>query len=493
MPQLRVAVVGGGVSGLAAAHRLHQLQPDVEVRVFEASSRLGGPLATEHRNDMVLERGADSFLTREPWAVDLCRELGLGEELLPTSVENRRALVVCRGRLERVPDEFVLMQANNARAVLRSPVLSWLGKLRLLAEPFVRAPAQVADADYDESVASFATRRLGREAYERLVQPLLAGIYVADATKLSLAATMPEFLTAEREHGSLSAARRARAFSGANPSGAASPVPSPTRRAEAGGGGEGSGARYAAFVTLQRGMGSLIDALAAALPAGSVQLGSPVTELGASQGSQWRVATAGGGVETFDGVILAAPAARVASLVAPMDPTLGDALAQISSASSVVVTLVYAREQIARPLDGFGFVAPATEKRSILAASFPSVKFSSRGPADLAPVRVFFGGALHPELIERDDVELVSLAERELADLIGARGPFQESIVARWPASMPQYHVGHLTLVGAIERRVSAHRGLQVAGASYRGVGVPQCLRSGRSAAERLLGQLAAR
>lgn len=491
MPHLRVAVVGGGVSGLAAAHRLRQLLPGAELRLFEASERLGGPLDTQLLGNVLIERGADSFLTREPWAVDLCRELGLEGELVPTNTEHRRALVVCRGRLERVPDGFVLMQPHNLGAVLRSPILNWRGKLRLLAEPLVHAPAAALLPDHDESVASFATRRLGREAYERLVQPLLAGIYVADATQLSLAATMPEFLAAEREFGSLRAARRAGARGTAKPTDGSSPFPSPPHRGVGAGEAHASGARYGAFVTLARGMGNLIDALEASLPSGCLRLATPVVQLTKTNAGQWLVATTNGAAESFDGVILAAPAARAALLVEQLDPKLGTALAQIRAANSAVATLVYAPEQIARPLDGFGFVVPQVEQRPILAASFPSVKFPQRNSAGLTPVRVFFGGALQPEMVDRSDEELIAIAHRELAELIGVSGAPRASVVARWAESMPQYRVGHLSLIGEIERRVAAHHGLAIAGASYRGVGIPQCIHSGRAAAESVAKQLA--
>jgi oxygen-dependent protoporphyrinogen oxidase len=518
-----LAVAGGGVTGLAAAHRLSQLLPDAELQVFESGPRLGGALHTERRGDRVLEHGADSFLTRDPVAVELCRELGLADELLPTNAEHRRALVVCRGRLEPVPAGFVLMRADKLGAVLRSPILSLGGKLRLWRERFVRAPADAASPDYDESVASFATRRLGRETFERLVEPLVAGIYVADAVELSLAATMPEFLAAEREHGSLAAARgiqsgsfRPPSLGGSNEHGrrwrpsaggspceapgwggeisavqtathsAASPLPSPPRQGEGTGQVAGTGARYQAFLTLRSGMSRLVETLAAQLPAESVRLATPIAGLAKTGSARWQVATAAGNPEEFDGVILATPARRTAPLIEPFDSQLACSLDQIPAASSVVITLLYGREQLPRPFDAFGFVVPRIEGRPILAGSFPSVKFPGRGTAEMTPIRVFLGGALRPDLIERDDGELVAIAERELADLLGARGAPREAIVARWPESMPQYRVGHLALVSAIEKQVSEHRGLELAGASYRGVGIPQCIRSGRSAAERL-------
>ncbi len=489
-PPLRIAVIGGGISGLAAAHRLTQLAASATVRLFEAGPRLGGALNTRHDGDLVLEQGADSFLTRDPVAIDLCRELDLGDELLPTSELHRRALVVCRGRLVPVPAGFVLMQPRQLQPMLRSGVLSLRGKLRLLAEPLIRKPPGVSSADDDESVASFSTRRLGREAYERLVEPLLAGIYVADAEQLSLAATFPEFLIGEREHGSLRRAWLARIKTMAAPASGASPLPSPPRRGEGTGGnnpGDASGARYGEFMTLRGGVGRLVATLASRLPQGCVQLSQPVSRVARAAGGMWHVTIGSGGAEEFAGVIVSTPAARAAAMVAEMDAELASLLTRITAASSVVVTLVYRRDQIARPVDGFGFVVPRIENRPIIAASFPSVKFADRGPADLAPVRVFMGGSLRPELVDRDDAELIAIARRELAELIGARGEPRETMVARWRDAMPQYHVGHLNLVAEIERRTANHPGLEFAGNSYRGVGIPQCIRSGREAAERIV------
>jgi oxygen-dependent protoporphyrinogen oxidase len=480
--RLRVAVIGGGVSGLAAAHRLHQLLPQAELSLFEAGPRLGGPLSSERRDDMVLEHGADSFLTRDPVVVDLCRELGLGDELLPTNAANRRALVVRAGRLEPVPVGFVLIRSQKLSGILRSRVLSVAGKLRLALEPFVRAPAAAAAPAYDESVASFAARRLGREAFERLVEPLLAGIYVADATELSLAATMPEFLVAEREFGSLRAAVRAGAFERLAITG----VPRATTPSEGARGDEESGARYGAFMTLRSGVGALVEALADCLPAGAVRLSTPVAALSRTDQTPWCVTAATGNEEPFDGVVLAAPAAHAARLVSGIDAELAALLAQIRAASSIVATLLYAPRQISRPLDGFGFVVPRIENRPILAGSFPGVKFPGRASAELTPVRVFLGGALRPEINELDDDELVTLAHGELADLLGIGGEPRGAMVARWRESMPQYRVGHLTLVDAIEQRVAKYAGLELAGASYRGVGIPHCIRSGRRAAESL-------
>jgi oxygen-dependent protoporphyrinogen oxidase len=477
-PPLRLAVVGGGVSGLTAAHRLRQLLPAAELTLFEAAARLGGPLHTERSGGLILERGADSFTTKIPWAADLCRQLGLADELVATNQQFRRAMVVRAGKLLAVPAGFVIMQPRQWGPLLRSPLLSLAGKARALAEPWISTPPAARVPGYDESVASFATRRFGREMFERLVEPLMAGIYVADAAELSLAATMPEFLEAERTHGSLRRAARA------STNGAASTPSVQTPAA--------SGARYESFVTLRRGMSSLIDAIANSLPPRSLRLNAPVVELSKGAGHRWRLTTAEQLPEQFDGVVLATPAPRAAPLVERLDPQLANLLGRIAYASSVVVTHVYPREAFSRPLEAFGFVVPRVEQRSLVAASFPSVKFPGRAPTELVPIRAFLGGALHPDIAGESDDHLAALAHRELHDLLHLAAEPVETHVARWPESMPQYRVGHVQMAEAIQHLAGAHRGLAFAGNAYRGVGIPQCIRSGQEAAERVARSIAA-
>jgi len=469
---LRLAVVGGGVSGLAAAHRLRALLPHAAMHLFEAGPRLGGALLTQTYDGLLLEQGADSFTTKLPWALDLCREVGLERELISTNPQHRRAMVVRDGKLLPVPEGFVLMQPRRFGPLLRSSVLGPVGKLRVLAEPWIGAPPAIGTMNYDESVASFACRRLGRQAFERLVEPLMAGIFVADAERLSLAATMPEFLEAERRDGSLHrAARRAEAASNAQ----SPPV---------------SGARYDSFVTLRRGMSTLVEALAAALPAGAVRLSTPATELAKGADRRWRLAFAGADAEEFDGVIVATPAPQLARLVERIDPQMAHLAGRIEYASSVVAILVYSAASLPRPLHSFGVVVPRIEGRASIALSFPGVKFPGRGPADLVPIRVFMGGVLRPDLPSKSDGELTALAHAEATALLGATAPPVHAGIARWPGSMPQYHVGHLEVVGALEHLAAAHPGLALAGNAYRGVGIPQCIRSGRAAAEQMAQQL---
>jgi protoporphyrinogen/coproporphyrinogen III oxidase len=487
----RIAIIGGGISGLAAAHRLLELQPQAQVVLFEATDRLGGVLKTEQRDGYIVEHAADMFITDPPWAVELCRRIGLADKLISTNDRHRQAFVVHRGRLIPVPEGFTLLQPARARPVLKTPLLSWRGKLRLGMEYFVprrrahksaSSTSQQPNANSglstttidDESLASFARRRLGREAYERLVQPLVAGIYTADPERLSLAATLPRFLEMEQEYRSLIRAaweqRKARPRMKA----------ALAQREEA-------GIRYGMFMAPRRGMTNLVDSLAAKLTGVEIRLRTPVARVERSPDGRWQIITsAAAPPESFDALVIAAPAPAAAELLSNVDRDLTRELRHIEYAGSAVVCITYPRSQIEHRLDGFGFVVPAVERRRIIATSFASVKFAGRAPDDRVLFRVFVGGALQPELLKLSDDQLQRLVREELAELLGARGEPDFAIVARWSGVMPQYHVGHIDRVARIESRVEKLPGLQLAGNAYHGVGIPHCIHSGERAAERL-------
>jgi oxygen-dependent protoporphyrinogen oxidase len=457
--------VGGGIAGLAAAHRVVELRREsgrpVEVTLLEAGSRLGGTIQTERADGFLLEAGPDSFISEKPWALALAERIGLGPRLCRTNDRFRRTYVVRGGRLRPLPEGFLLLAPTRAWPVLASRVFSWRGKLRLgldLALPRRRAAG-------DESLGSFVRRRLGREALERVAQPLVGGIYTADPDRLSVAATMPRFLALEREHRSLILGLRR------------------TARRQAVG---ASGARWSLFVTLAGGMEELVAALAARLPAGSVRLGAPVAALAAAPGG-WRVEPLAGPPLHADGVILAGPAPLMAPVVKPVDPALAGLLEGIAYASSATIALAYPRPAIRHPLDGFGFVVPSVERRAILACTFSSVKYPGRAPDGVALLRVFVGGAMQGGLLAADDAELRALAHRDVAALLGIAGDPVLARVWRHPAAMPQYDVGHLDRLAAIEARLDALPGLALAGGAYQGVGIADCVRSGEAAAERLV------
>jgi protoporphyrinogen/coproporphyrinogen III oxidase len=453
----RIAVVGGGISGLAAAHRLTEVLPQAELVLFESANRLGGVLETVRRDGFLVEHSADSFITKYPWATELCRRIGFEDQLLPTDESRRRALVVSGDELLRVPAAFVLMTANKPWSIVTTPILSWRGRLRVLLEPWM--PRRPASELGDESVGAFATRRLGREAYERLVQPLLGGIHTADADRLSLAATFPEYMAQEQYFGCIQ--------------------PNAKQPSE-------SGARYGMFVAPRDGVSSLVDTIAGRLPPGTVRLNTPVAALEHESSDRWRVVLGEGKAEPFDAVIVALPAPAAAKLLATPDGELSAELAAIEYASCAIVCVAYRRDQFGRPPDGFGFVVPRIEQRPIIAGSFASEKFPGRAPDGEVLIRVFIGGAQAPELVEQSDEELQRIAHDELAKLMHVTGSPLWSEVVRWRASMPQYHVGHLQRIAQIESRVTALGGLELAGNAYHGVGIPQCIHSGEAAADRV-------
>ena len=486
----RVAVVGGGIAGLAAANRLLELAAargiPLALTLLEARTRLGGTIATERTDGFIIESGPDSFISEKPWALDLCRRLGLGPALVRTRDAYRRTFVVRDGALHPLPEGFLLLAPTRFWPLVVSPLFSWRGKLRMALD-LVLPRGRPAD---DESLASFVGRRLGREALERVAQPLVGGIYTADPERLSLAATMPRFLEMERAHRSLILGMLRQQTRRPD---SAEVRDSPGRgcSAAAAGGTEESGARWSLFVSLDDGMQRLVDTIAARLPRNAARLGVAVTAIapGATAGA-WRMALADGDAVDADAVVLATPAHATARVMRDLDPAVADELAGIPYASSATVTLAYRRADIPHPLDGFGFVVPLIEERRIIACTFSSVKYPGRAPADTVLLRSFAGGALQASMTALDDVALAAAVREELAVLLGVSAPPILTRVHRHADAMPQYHLGHLARVAGIEQRLARHAGLVLAGNAYRGVGIPDCVRSGEDAAEAVLAAL---
>ena len=464
----KIVVVGGGVAGLAAAHRLTEIAPRAQVSLLEASDRTGGLVGTEVTDGFVMEKGPDSILTEKPWAVAVARRLGIDGRLVGTCTGPRGAYVVHRGRLVPIPDGFALLAPTNTMALARTPVLSLWGKARAGFDLFLpRGP--VRD---DESLGSFVTRRFGREVLERLAQPLAGGIYGADPNVLSLSATMPRFLEIEREHRSVILGLRHRAKKmreGAR------------QRAKA------SGARYGLFVSFDEGMQVLTDALAARL-GDRIQLRAGLASLRREgEPARWKLRLEDGRELSADAVILALPAHRTAGFVGAFDATLGKQLAAIPYGSSATATFAFRREQVGHALDAFGFVVPTVERRSIIASTWASEKYPGRAPDGFCLLRAFVGGTARPEVAGMDDDAVREAALADLRELMRIEGEPTLSRVHRYAEAMPQYEVGHLGRVAEIEQRVLTHDGLRLAGNAYRGAGVPDSIHSGEVAAEGLV------
>jgi protoporphyrinogen/coproporphyrinogen III oxidase len=364
------------------------------------------------------------------------------------------------GRLHALPDGFLLLAPTQLWPLVVSRLFTWPGKLRMGFDLLLPRGPQRSD----ESLGSFVTRRLGREALERVAQPLVGGIYTADPSDLSLAATMPRFLEMERQWRSIIWAmwRQLRRTP-------------PAARAT-------SGARWSLFVSVDDGMQSLVDALAQRLPEGVVRLGSAVTALRREQ--CWQVGLADGSVIDADAVVLATPAHQSARFGAELDPALATELTGIPYASSATVSLAYRREEIPHPLDGFGFVVPLVEARSIVACTYSSIKYPGRAPREHILLRAFVGGAMQQRLFDQDDAAMAESVRRELRELLGVTREPILTRIHRHPHAMPQYRVGHLERMQRIDASVAQYPGLALAGNAYRGVGIPDCIHSGEVAAE---------
>jgi protoporphyrinogen/coproporphyrinogen III oxidase len=462
---MKLVVVGGGIAGLSAAHRAVELARErgstLELTLIEARERLGGSIASERVDGFLVEAGPDSFLSEKPWALALCRRLGVEDRLVRTDDRFRKVFVWYRGRLHPLPDGFQLLAPTALRPFATSSLFSLPGKLRMALDLVL--PRGGGD---DESLGAFVRRRLGAEALERVAQPLVAGIYTADPDDLSLTATMPRFLELERAQRSVILGLR-RALRRA-------PLPGT------------SGARWSLFVTFAGGMEELVSTLAARLPGGSVALKQRVSGL-ERVGARWRVVTAEGASVDADRVILATEAHATARLTRYLDPALATLLEEIPYASAATVSLGYRRADVPHPLDGFGFVVPRTEGKALLAGTFSSVKYPGRAPEGHVLIRGFLGGMLQGAMLAEDDDALVTRTRAELRAALGVAAAPLLTRLHRWPASMPQYRVGHLTRVETIEQIVAGLPGLLLAGAAYRGVGIADCVRSGEAAAERAL------
>lgn len=452
-----IIIIGGGISGLAAAHRLSEQH--VHVTLLEASPRLGGTIQTEHRDGFLLERGPDSFISEKPQAVELAKRLGLESRLVQTNEQFRRSFIVRDGRLRAVPEGFQLLAPSRLWPFIASDIFSLGGKARMAADLLL--PRKSTNGANDESLASFVRRRLGTEALERMAQPMVGGIYTADPETLSLRATLPRFLEMEREHRSLILAmlRQGRAQKIGT-----------------------SGARYSLFLSFDEGMQLLVDALARQVKA-DIRLNARAVGL-RRDGSAWTIATSNRGEIKADAICLALPAYLAASLLNDVDERLAEKLRQIKYASTATINFAYRRTAIAHPLNGFGFVVPFVENRSLIACTFSSVKFSGRAPEGHVLLRAFAGGALQPDIFALDEGEMQVRVERDLRELLGITEEPLFAEVAKWKDSMPQYEVGHLERVSEIEEMTVQVPGLALAGNAYRGAGIPDCIRSGETAAD---------
>ncbi len=443
-----VVVVGGGISGLAAAYELQRRS--ISVRVLDASDRPGGVIRTDRFDGWIIDGGPDSMLVQKPAAVGLCRELGIADRLVST-LTPRTAYVLRNGRLHPIAEGSFLGFPVRAGGLARSSLFSMGGKLRMACEALL--PRR--DSDEDESIASFVRRRFGDEAVDYLAEPLLAGIHAGDVDRLSIRALFPRLVDAERQSGSVIRAFRALRM-----------TPSP----------------HGAFVSLPGGVSELVDSLAAAIAPATIALSTRVT--GIRHAGTFVVDTAAGPVRAR-AVILAVPAYAAGGLLRGVHPRLAALCEEVPYASTATVALGYRRDQIDHPMRGSGFVVPRVERSPLLAATWVTSKWPHRAPDGHVLLRAFLGGGRDPHRLDQTDAELIDIARNALGDIMPTRGAPLLSRLYRWTRQSPQYEVGHLQRVAAIESHVAAIPGLFVTGSGLRSIGIPDCIADGRETAGR--------
>ncbi|HEX3722512.1 MAG TPA: protoporphyrinogen oxidase [Nitrolancea sp.] len=464
---MRIVIIGGGISGLAAAHRLQRASRasdgNVHVTLLESSERLGGKILTDRFDGLTIEGGPDSFLSSKTAALQLCEELGLGERVIGTTESGGGTFILRNGRLEPLPEGITMLVPTRLRPLLRSRLLSPLGKMRMGLDVFIPPRSEKCD----ESVGHFVRRRLGREAFERMAQPLLSGIYAGDAEQLSLLATFPRLRETELRYGSLTRGMLAQRRQ--------------ARQAKP------TGPRRSAFISLRDGVGELIDGLVAAIPDVEIHTNTSATTVEPCAAGGYLVSTSSGQQFEADGLIFATPAYTTADLLDRLDPDLTPLLRQIPYVSTATVTLGYHTSDIERRSEGRGFVIPKVEDRELTAVTWATNKFAGRAPDDIALVRAFVGRAGREAAVDLPDADLLQLVRRELREILGISAEPALARVYRWHRALPQYVLGHTERLEQIEGRVARIPGVRLSGSAYRGVGIPDCIQSGQIAAEQLL------
>ncbi len=471
----RVAVIGGGISGLSAAFYLQEQRPDVEITLFEKRERLGGVLHTELRDGFEIEQSADNFITTIPYGLDLCRALGLEPDIVTTTPRNRQTFILWRNRLHKLPDGFMMMAPTKWLPMATTRLLSPIGKLRAAMEYFI----PVRKDDSDESMESFAVRRLGRQVFDRMIEPLVSGVYAADMTKLSLMATLPRFREMEKKHGSLIRAMRYNVRETLKKTKSMQETPQ-------------SGPRYNLFVTVKGGLGRIPEEIAKRLANQTIHCAAQVVSLAQLANGKWTLTwensekTTNSG--TFDAVILATESHNMATLMNTASLTRpAELLAGIEHTGTLVLTVAYPRRNVGHPLDGMGAVVPGVEKNPILALSFSNEKYPHRAPKGTVLLRIFSGGARNPEMLTMTEEEATRILLERTQKCLRIMGEPLMTSVSRWSETMPQLHLGHLERIAELEQELSSFPTLAVAGNFLTGVGLPQCIRAGQEATEKVL------
>lgn len=474
----RVVIIGGGIAGLAAAYSLRE-HSDVpfEIRILERKDRLGGNIRTERVNGFLIEGGPDCFLSEKPWAMELCKRVGLGDELLLTNEQNRKTFVLSRGKLHVLPEGVILMVPTKILPLATSSLISIPGKIRMALELFV--PKRKGQGD--ESLGDFVRRRLGTEALEKIAEPLVAGVHAGDPETMSVRASFPKFVQLEEDYGSLIKGMLKKMELLKSTHKGAAPAGPPKKK-------------ITMFMTLKSGLGTLIETLQEKVSSSkdtSVSTGVSVSGV-ERKGDAYEIALEGGERLSADAVVIAAPAYAAASLVKGFDGALAEKLLTIPYVSTATVSIAFRKKDIKHPMNGFGFVVPKVEKRKIMAATWTSVKFSHRAPEDSVLIRCFVGGSKDTSLLGASDEEMVKTVRQELKDIMGIEAEPVLSRVFRWMNSMPQYTIGHEERINWIDERVAKYPGFYLVGSAYHGIGISDSIRYGEIVAKKVLHHIGA-
>ena len=470
-----VVIVGGGISGLATAFALQEqaAQAGLPLRctILESDPSWGGKIVTHRIGDIVTEAGPDSFLSQKQAGLDLCTKLGLADQLINTNETGKKACVLHRGRLHDLPEGLLSFVPKQLGPFLQSGLLSWVGLVRMGLE-FAVPPGSPRD---DESLAEFLRRRFGVQAYERLLEPLMAGIYAGDAEQMSLRATFPRFFELEQQHGSIM-----RGMMAAKKSASSSASSQPRRTM---------------FVSLKNGLSELVSALTTRLMQQGVELRAGVRvdalRVRSHELGRWMydLILQDGSALSAESVVLATPAYVSADLLRPLTPIAGGLLDLIPYASTATIALAFPRT-LTSAIEGFGFIIPRREQRDLIAATWTSLKWPHRAPSDQLLVRCYVGGVGREDILQREDQALVATVREELANICGIKAEPVYTEVNRWWKAMPQYTIGHLDRLVQLDAALSRYPGLVLTGAAYRGVGIPDCIRDGAVAAGQVVRDL---
>lgn len=471
----KIAIIGGGITGLAAAYELTQqarrTNSKIDIELFEQAPELGGKIITKKDDPYVVEGGPDCFIVEKPWALQLIKELGIENELLNTSSGASGTFVFDNNALHRLPEGVMMMVPTKMIPFISSKLISWPGKIRMGCDLFIPKRKESGD----ETLASFVKRRLGQEALDKMAEPLIGGIHAGNPENMSLLSTFPRFLEMEQDGGSLIVGmlKRQKKMAEMMKKRPASPGPKRTF-----------------FISLNEGLGRLVDKLATVIGDEKIHCNRKISQLKPTPEGGWLIDAENHEPTVADALIVTTETYAAAEMLENEHPRLADLLNEIPYVSSATISMAFPRQAIPHPLDAYGFIVPKIANRRIMAVTWSSIKWGHRAPQGMVLMRAFVGGAQRQELASCDDQNMLAMVREELSSIMGITSAPEKSWIYRWPKGMPQYIMGHLERLEAIETITKEQKGLYLTGAGYRGIGIPDCINQGRQAAVKALEEI---